>query len=261
MALGLVFAMSGGAWAAKKYVVQRIGQINPKVVKELKGKEGQPGPQGPAGPQGPKGEAGAAGKDGANGKDGAAGESVTVTALSKGDVHCGEGGTKLDAGGKEGFACTGSPWPAGGTLPKGATETGEWVLNQRLVGESFEFVQVAMSFPIPLAATLSEQQVHFILSKEGENEPEANWAASILSGECKGSFEKPEAKTGNLCVFSKALVIAKEGTFKVVEPGFKIENAESAGEGAGKSGAHLHALMVGAESGDLIGNGVWAVTG
>jgi len=62
--LALVFAMSGGAMAAKHYLINSTGQINPKVLKALRGRtgrpgltgiEGQPGPAGPAGAPGPSG--------------------------------------------------------------------------------------------------------------------------------------------------------------------------------------------------------------
>jgi hypothetical protein len=38
--LALVFAMTGGAYAAKKYVITSTKQISPKVLKELKGVSG-----------------------------------------------------------------------------------------------------------------------------------------------------------------------------------------------------------------------------
>ncbi|MHB8240436.1 MAG: hypothetical protein ACYDHN_00440 [Solirubrobacteraceae bacterium] len=65
--LALVLAMSGGAMAANHYLINSTKQINPKVLKKLKGHTGAkgpagapgaPGPQGSIGPQGPKGENG-----------------------------------------------------------------------------------------------------------------------------------------------------------------------------------------------------------
>jgi collagen triple helix repeat protein len=85
--VALVFAMGGGAYAAKHYVITSIKQISPKVVKELKGKSGPVGlggKQGPAGPQGPKGDKGAKGEqgpEGKEGKEGTNGESVTSKEL------------------------------------------------------------------------------------------------------------------------------------------------------------------------------------
>jgi hypothetical protein len=50
--LALVFAMSGGALAANHFLINSTKQINPKVLKTLKGRTGG---RGPAGPQGPSG--------------------------------------------------------------------------------------------------------------------------------------------------------------------------------------------------------------
>ena len=56
--LALVFAMGGSAVAAKHYLVNSTKQINPKVLKKLKGHNGKTGPTGPAGPAtGPAGGA------------------------------------------------------------------------------------------------------------------------------------------------------------------------------------------------------------
>ncbi len=67
----LVFAMSGGALAAKHYLINSTSQINPKVIKSLKGNAG---PAGPAGKEGPGGKEGPAGKEGAAGKEGGVGK-------------------------------------------------------------------------------------------------------------------------------------------------------------------------------------------
>jgi hypothetical protein len=66
--LALLFAMSGGALAAKHYLINSTKQINPKVLKQLKvpGKTGATGPRGigAVGPQGVTGAEGAKGSDG-----------------------------------------------------------------------------------------------------------------------------------------------------------------------------------------------------
>ena len=59
--LALVFAMTGGAWAANEYVITSTKQIKPKVLKNLRGRTGATGAAGAAGPQGPKGDTGPAG--------------------------------------------------------------------------------------------------------------------------------------------------------------------------------------------------------
>src|SRR3984893_10784001 len=71
--LALVFAMSGGALAANHYLINSTKQINPKVLKKLKGNAGKTGATGATGAQGkegPTGKEGAAGKEGATGARG-----------------------------------------------------------------------------------------------------------------------------------------------------------------------------------------------
>src|ERR1700740_2610486 len=78
--LALVFAMSGGAYAAKKYLITSTKQISPSVLKSLQGKAGPagaPGTQGAPGPAGPAGPAGVKGADGANGTNGSNGTNGT----------------------------------------------------------------------------------------------------------------------------------------------------------------------------------------
>ena len=53
--LALVFAMSGGALAAKHYLVNSTKQINPKVLRKLKGQNGRNGGTGATGPGGAAG--------------------------------------------------------------------------------------------------------------------------------------------------------------------------------------------------------------
>jgi hypothetical protein len=65
--LALVFAMSGGALAARHYLINSTKQISPKVLRKLEGHAGKPGAQGPAGQPGAPGPVGATGNDGARG--------------------------------------------------------------------------------------------------------------------------------------------------------------------------------------------------
>ncbi|HEY4428141.1 MAG TPA: hypothetical protein VGN08_08065 [Solirubrobacteraceae bacterium] len=68
--LALVLSMSGGALAANHYLINSTRQINPRVLKRLRG------PQGPAGPAGPatlaSGPVGATGAPGGTGPAGTA---------------------------------------------------------------------------------------------------------------------------------------------------------------------------------------------
>src|SRR5256885_12061618 len=67
--LALFFALSGGALAAKHYLINSTKQINPKVLKALKGNRGA---KGATGATGPPGTASAAGKAVPQGKEGPA---------------------------------------------------------------------------------------------------------------------------------------------------------------------------------------------
>ena len=59
--LALVLSMSGGALAAKHYLVNSTRQISPKVLRQLRGNSGKTGPVGPTGPTGPTGPKGETG--------------------------------------------------------------------------------------------------------------------------------------------------------------------------------------------------------
>jgi hypothetical protein len=72
--LALFFAMSGGALAANHYLITSSKQINPKVLRSLKGKTGKTGKTGPTGPTGVAAATGATGAKGETGKEGAAGK-------------------------------------------------------------------------------------------------------------------------------------------------------------------------------------------
>lgn len=79
--LALVLSMSGGALAANHYLINSTKQINPRVLKRLRGETGR---RGPAGPQGPPGQAavGPAGAAGLTGATGAAGSARSFGAVS-----------------------------------------------------------------------------------------------------------------------------------------------------------------------------------
>ncbi len=205
--VALVFAMTGGAYAAKKYLITSTKQISPKVLKSLKGANGQTGAQGSpgaAGAQGTQGPAGAAGqggppgKDGSNGKDGASASSKSFTGKKTlGSEKCEEGGAEVISASGTTLVCNGKagepgePWTAGGTLPKGATETGTWWV-QSAGGETL----TSVSFPIPLSASAAAGvTAHFA--------HEAGFATS-----CPGTSNKPEAVQGALCFYEAATTSA-----------------------------------------------------
>ncbi|HEY3828917.1 MAG TPA: hypothetical protein VGL57_06950 [Solirubrobacteraceae bacterium] len=167
LTLALLFAMSGGAYAAGRYVITSTKQISPKVLKSLKGASGKSGasgpvgapgavgPQGPAGAAGAKGETGAAGAPGVDGKDGKDGKD-------------------------------GSPWTAGGTLPSGKTLEGQWNIGGYAAAAHGLF-RTSVSYALPLAKAPT---THYIRP-----------AAPLPVG-CLGTVEEPGAEPGNLCVFA-----------------------------------------------------------
>lgn len=189
LTLILVFAMTGGAYAASKIVITSTKQIKPSVLKQLQGKAGAKGatgpagpggPAGPAGPQGSVGAAGAKGETGAAGKDGAPGKN--------GD------------NGKEG-----SPWTDKGVLPSGSTETGGWAARKTNNAEN-EIAATAISFTVPLEA-------------EPENTEFIAVGGTPNSEHCTGTAGKPAAEPGNLCIFEGEASFIHKGGLKPFEGG------------------------------------------
>jgi hypothetical protein len=181
--VALVFAMTGGAYAAQKYLISSTKQISPKVLASLKGAAGKAGAPGAAGAAGPAGASGAGtpGPQGPAGGQGPAG--VQGTQGEKGVA-----GAKGEKGlsGETGFTST---------LPSGKTETGNWA--QEIRWPEAESLPFQLSFNIPLA-TPSEHAV-FLNAEETEG--------SEGSGKCElvgtGLSAKPVAPPGYLCVFTR----------------------------------------------------------
>jgi hypothetical protein len=242
MTLALVFAMTGGAYAAKKYLITSTKQISPKVLKQLKGKAGPAGPagaQGPAGPAGPQGSAGAKGENGApgapgeKGANGTPGESVAYKEVSTSNkAKCGGlGGAEYTVASKTVLICTGQTGFTE-TLPKGKTETGTWSLYAPPVGIG-AFVRASASFAVPLAAPITSEAcqkyeptcaAHYVSSEEVTNK--------TAPAQCPGSAEEPKAEEGSLCVYADESFNLK--AVGIVRPG---DPNGILGFGAGTSGA------------------------
>jgi hypothetical protein len=221
--LALVFAMTGGAYAAKHYLITSTKQISPKVLAQLKGANGKNGATGPAGATGPGGLAGAAGAKGENGAAGSAGakgttgetgpkgatgakgeqgiqgiqgnpgangESVTGKTITSGGSKCGgQAGVEYTLKSATTEVCNGQTGFTK-TLPSGETETGTYGFDVHAAGVVYE----PFSFPIPLAAPLAGSTVHFIAETAapgGGND----------TTECKGTIAEPKATAGNLCMY------------------------------------------------------------
>jgi len=257
MTLAFVFAMSGGAYAASKYVITSTKQISPKVLKSLvgktgpagvAGKEGAPGKEGVPGKEGPAGKEGAAGKEGKEGPEGPKGETGSVGAK-------GETGATGPAGpaGKNG---TGGGFSK--TLPSGETETGTW--TSQIYTETHRSFS-PISFAIPLANPIGRNEAYYVTleeqKKENGKEPPA---------ECSGSVEEPKASKGTLCVYQGGTYLETPTNSIHVEgicPPSETFNTCGKG-GTGKAGAILTILFSNAginpaeEEGYIQGS--WAVT-
>ena len=242
--LALVFAMTGGAYAAGKYVITSTKQISPKVLKSLKGATGKAGATGatgatgPAGPQGPAGAAGAVGAKGETGPAGAKGETGATGAT-------GAKGAPGATGGE------GSPWTAGGVLPSGKTETGAWSVALYSTSDEAPAAETAISFPIPLAAGGGEEDAWVFTKAQTERK-------EFGSSGCTGSAEAPTAPKGELCVYTGYEALTNTTN------AFPATIAPQGGEfGFGTSGA----VIVGAnidgsatEPAKIEAQGSWAVT-
>jgi hypothetical protein len=259
--VAMVFAMTGGAYAASKVLITSTKQIKPSVLAQLKGKAGAAGAAGAQGPAGPQGPAGANGKDGAQGEKGKDGLSVTGSALTAGQGGCATGGVAYTSASGTSPVCNGekgpkgaagSPWAVGGTLPSEATETGAWSFGPLAISGGAYITAVA-SFPIPLNSTLPASGAHFINPSgkeviEGSGE---KLTEEVVSVACTGSAAEPKAKPGNLCIYAHEVenVLTISGLF--------TQNPGTREDGVGTTGALQEFVVTAVEA---KGYGTWAVT-
>ena len=121
--LALVFAMSGGALAAKHYLINSTKQINPKVLKKLKGNAGKTGATGPAGAPGKEGPQGKEGKTGSQGEPGPFLATLPSGKTLKGHYHIETDGSSLpaDTGAGYSYAFPLASTPVGHFIADGTT--------------------------------------------------------------------------------------------------------------------------------------------
>jgi hypothetical protein len=245
--IALVFAMMGGAYAAtndggsgsatasakKKNKKGKQGGLNGKQKNQVRNISKQearkfansnPGAPGAPGPQGPAGLPGANGNDGQSGADGDDGGTGATGATGETGATGATGATGED----------GSPWTAGGTLPSGETETGGWAFGTT-AGEGLQFV--AISWPIPLPASIPVSNTHYV---------------ETSTAECPGTAAAPAAEPGHLCVYQGSLTDAIAAPFGTIQ---KLSGP--AENGADAFGARVALVAIAPEA---QGNGTFAVT-
>jgi Collagen triple helix repeat (20 copies) len=247
--LALVFAMSGGAYAAGHFLITSTKQIKPSVLKQLQGRAGKTGAngaQGPAGPGGPQGPGGAQGPAGPAGPTGATG--ATGPAGPTGPAG------KNGADGTTGFT---------ETLPSGKTLKGDWALVGS-ASEASDHFNDSVSFGIPLSAAPTP---HYI--REDGKEPFFNEVTGKEEERapigCPGSAAEPEAEAGDLCVYATKEENNHEAVFQNrLFP--KICSAANyaggcipvVGPAADEFGFNI--LTLSKEEGPVTDAGTWAVT-
>jgi hypothetical protein len=247
--IALVFAMLGGAYAAGGLTKSQEKQVT-KIAKKYAGK------------------AGAAGANGTNGTNGAPG--------AKGAP--GEPGEKGEQGEEGPEGPQGSPWAAGGTLPKGSTETGAWLApasfeqieeesETKVVGSTTERTMISLAIPLSTAAAGATASVYVEKTPEGPAEKCAEEAEGEereaceearevelkeTKEHCPGSAAEPKAKEGFLCAY--------EGDLSSPIGGVTSAHFLNAGKlelHPGPAGAILILISEASESRYI---GTWAVT-
>lgn len=217
--LALVLATTGAAFAAAGLNSKQKKEVT-KIAKKYAGKPGAPGATGPAGTNGTNGKDGANGTAGANGTNGVSAEATSFTGTKKvGSVECKEGGVAVKSASPETAVCNGKNGTTGftDTLPSGKTEKGTWgaTIGKTGVVFSFGIGQAPISFTIPLAAALPEENIQInpvgfpaepedcsALSEPEKAECEAKNAELELKEEhCPGTAENPKAAKEFLCIY------------------------------------------------------------
>jgi hypothetical protein len=202
--LALVFALTGGAFAATSASSGSGGAGSSQGLLATASKAKAKAKAGPRGPAGPRGATGAAGAIGAVGAIGPAG--ATGAAGPAGPVGAGIPGSDGKEGpqGKEGKEGPQGPKGTSGftdTLPSGKTETGTWstVIGPVVSGINAGIGFRQVSFAIPLLTPIAEANVKVKL--EGYDGTDQT---GVEHEECPGSAEDAKAAAGKLCVYTSS---------------------------------------------------------
>lgn len=225
--VALVFAMSGGAFAAtgglgspgghdgtavagvakvkkRSKATGKAGPRGPQGKQGPQGLEGPAGKEGPSGPEGKEGKQGLRGKEG-EGKEGPAGqpgtngkegETVTVTTLAQGSAGCPEGGAEFSDSSGSATACNGKS--AGGTLEPEGVEQGLWSMQSNPANSGFKIpeqkydfaeTEAIISFPEPLPGEdFDRVSIHYV-------------PLSVEHTEACPGAKAEESVPGTLCVY------------------------------------------------------------
>jgi hypothetical protein len=149
--LALLFAMSGGALAAKHYLITSTSQISPKVLKKLKGRAGARGNTGPSGATGAPGATGSGGLTGITAGTGLTGGGSTGNVTLAPDFNIDQ------------RRVTGSPCPAGisSIAGSGAATCATPAVQPVLLSTTLEHESVASSIAFgDLSGLLVQDDCH-----------------------------------------------------------------------------------------------------
>lgn len=230
--LALIFAITGVSFAATGGGNGAGNKNNnSSLVASASKSKGAKGPRGARGPTGPAGKNGTNGLNGTPGAQGPAGSTGPTGPEGKQGKEGKEGKGKLGPEGEQGEqGAEGSPWPGGGILAKGATETGAWSVTVQ-PSEEEERMYVSFSFPVRLGEALAAGHGLYVTleQQKGENGAKA-------PEQCKGTAAAPTAAEGYFCIYEGAFT-GKATRVPELQNIFRTEGVGNEAEGVGVSGS------------------------